>query len=66
MQTEKTAENSTAKKVLRIVGNVLIWIFIIFAALTTVLAFAAQSNADGIPAIAGRAILTVQSDLPFL
>lgn len=62
MQTEKTAENSTAKKVLRIVGNVLIWIFIIFAALTTVLAFAAQSNADGIPAIAGRAILTVQSE----
>lgn len=62
MQTEKTAKNSTAKKVLRIVGNVLIWVFIIFAALTTVLAFAAQSNADGIPAIAGRAILTVQSE----
>ncbi len=62
MQTEKTAEKSTAKKVLRIVGNVLIWIFIIFAALTTVLAFAAQSSGDGIPAIAGRAILTVQSE----
>ena len=58
MQSEK----HTAKKVLRIVGNVLIWIFIIFAALTTVLAFAAQSSSDGIPAIAGRAILTVQTD----
>ena len=62
MSSEKTAEKSTAKKVLRIVGNVLIWIFIIFAALTTVLAFAAQSSSDGVPAIAGRAILTVQSD----
>lgn len=62
MSSEKTAEKSTAKKVLRIVGNVLIWIFIIFAALTTVLAFAAQSNADGIPSIGGRAILTVQSE----
>ena len=62
MSSEKTAEKSTAKKVLRIVGNVLIWIFIIFAALTTVLAFAAQSNADGIPSIGGRVILTVQSD----
>ena len=58
MQSEK----HTAKKVLRIVGNVLIWIFIIFAALTTVLAFAAQSSSDGVPAIAGRAILTVQTD----
>lgn len=62
MSSEKTAEKSTAKKVLRIVGNVLIWIFIIFAALTTVLAFAAQSSSDGIPAIGGKAILTVQTD----
>ncbi|MBO4584967.1 MAG: signal peptidase I [Clostridia bacterium] len=62
MPSEKKAETSTAKKVLRIVGNVLIWIFIIFAALVTVLAFAAQSSSDGIPSIAGRAVLTVQTD----
>lgn len=62
MPSEKKAETSTAKKVLRIVGNVLIWIFIVFAALVTVLAFASQSSADGIPSIAGRAVLTVQTD----
>ena len=62
MPSEKTAEKSTAKKVVRIVGNVLIWIFIVFAALITVLAFASQSSADGIPSIAGRTVLTVQTD----
>ena len=62
MSSEKKAETSTAKKVLRIVGNVLIWIFIVFAALVTVLAFAAQSSSDGIPSIFGRSVLTIQSD----
>lgn len=49
------------KKVLGIIGNVLIWVFVAFAIVVTVLAFAAQANADGIPAIGGKAILTVQT-----
>lgn len=52
---------SNVKKVLGIIGNVLIWVFVAFAIVVTVLAFAAQANADGIPAIGGKTILTVQT-----
>lgn len=52
---------SNVKKVLGIIGNVLIWVFVVFAVVVTVLAFAAQANADGIPSIGGKAILTVQT-----
>ncbi len=56
------SEKSTAKKVLSAIGNVLIWVFIIFSVIVTVLAFAAQSSRDGIPSIGGRTILTVRTD----
>ena len=55
------SKKSNAKKVLGIIGNVLVWIFVVFAVVVTVLAFAAQANADGIPSIGGKAILTVQT-----
>lgn len=50
------------KKVVNIVVNVLLWIFLAFAAVMTVIAIAATSNADKIPAIGGKYLLTVQSD----
>ena len=49
------------KKILSIIGNVLIWLFVIFSVIVTMLAFAAQSDADGVPSIGGNAILTVQT-----
>ena len=52
---------SNVKKVLGIIGNVLVWVFVVFAVVVTVLAFAAQANADGIPSIGGKAILTIQT-----
>ena len=50
------------KKVLKIVLNVLIWVFVVFSLAMTVLALAAQSNSDGVPAIGGKCFLTVSSD----
>ncbi len=50
------------KKVLNIVLNVLLWIFVAFAAVMTIVAIAATSNADKIPMIGGKYLLTVQSD----
>lgn len=50
------------KKVLKIVGNVFLWLFVAFALFITVLAFAAQSNQNGIPSIGGKAMLTVATD----
>lgn len=55
------SEKSTAKKVLSAIGNVLIWIFIVFSVIVTVLAFAAQSSRDGVPSIGGKTILTVRT-----
>ena len=56
---EKT--NGSVKKVLKIILDVVIWIFVVFAVIVTMLAFAAQSNEDGIPTIGGKCMLTVQS-----
>ena len=50
------------KKILKIALNVFIWIFVVFSVFMTVLALAAQSNADGVPAIGGKCFLTVASN----
>ena len=50
------------KKILKIVLNVFIWIFVVFSVFMTILALAAQSNADGVPSIGGKCFLTVASD----
>ena len=55
-------QKSKAKKVWSAIGNVLIWIFVAFSVLMTILAFASQSNADGVPALGNNVILTVQTD----
>lgn len=49
-------------KTLKIAVNVFIWIFVAFSVFMTILALAAQSNADGVPAIGGKCFLTVASD----
>ncbi len=54
--------NPTVKKVLKITGNVVIWLIVAFAVLTTVFAFAARNGEDGLPTIGKTCYLTVQSD----
>ena len=54
-------QKSTGKKVWSVIGNVLIWIFIVFSVVITVFAFSAQSNSDGVPTIAGKVISPVLS-----
>lgn len=51
-----------SKKILKTIINVFIWIFVVFSVFMTILAFAAQSNSDGIPAIGGKSFLTVATD----
>ena len=50
------------KKILKIVGNVALWLFVAFALVITILAFAAQRSADGIPSIGGKCYMSVLSD----
>jgi len=60
------SQNSNAQKdkiigVLKKIGNVLIWVFVVFAVLMTILAFSAQSS-NGVPSLGGKALLCVASD----
>ncbi|HHT54304.1 MAG TPA: signal peptidase I [Clostridiales bacterium] len=51
-----------AKKWLGIAVNVLLWLFVAFSVVITVLVFAANSNDDGIPSIGGKSPITILSD----
>ena len=50
-----------AKKIVSIVLNVLVWAFLVFAALVTVLTFVSMNAKDGVPSIFGKSIVSVQS-----
>ena len=50
------------KKILNIILNVFIWIFVAFSAFMTIISLTASSSQDGIPSISGTAFLTVSSD----
>ena len=58
MQTEK----KSFKTVLAVIGNVLLWAFLIFSMLITIMVFSAQNSPDGIPSIFGKSLLTVATD----
>ena len=60
--SETNVETKSWKKVLKIVLNVFLWLFVAFAVVVTVLAFAAQRSADGVPTVGGKCYLTVLSD----
>ena len=50
------------QKILKILLNVFIWIFVAFSAFMTILSLTASSSQDGIPSLSGTAFLTVSSD----
>ena len=59
---EKTINWQKDKKVGGIVANVVIWLFVAFSILVTVLVFAAQGNADGVPELFGKSLITIETD----
>ncbi len=58
-------QKSGARKVLGIIGNIFLWIFVAFCALITVLAFAQTSSSYNVPSIGATTILNVQTDSMF-
>ena len=50
------------KKILMIALNVLIWLFVIFSLMITILVFSAQGSKDGVPAIFGKSLITISSE----
>ena len=59
MGNEKTTK---AKKIVGIVANVLVWIFLAFSMLITILVFTAQGSEDGVPAIFGKSLITIETE----
>ena len=58
---EKKFDMEKFKKIAGIVGNTLLWAFVIFSLLITVLVFTAQGSGDGIPSLFGKSLLTIQT-----
>ena len=54
-------DKAKVKKILGTVANVLIWVFVVLSLLTTVLVFAAQGSEDGVPAIFGKSLITIET-----
>ena len=50
------------KKVLSITANVLIWIFVAFSLMITILVFSAQGSVDGVPSVFGKSLITITTD----
>ena len=58
---EKRFNMEKFKKIGNIVGNVIIWTFVAFSLAVTIMVFSAQQNTDGIPALFGKSLLTIQT-----
>ena len=56
-----TSKKEKAKKIAGLIGSILIWVFVGFSALITVLVFSAQGSSDGIPSVFGKSLLTIQT-----
>lgn len=56
------ANKADAKKIVKIVLNVLLWIFLVFAFVMMLFAFASISNDYGVPVLGKKVVLTVASD----
>lgn len=54
--------NNKTKKRLSIAGNIVLWLFVAFSVVITVLVFAANANADGVPSIGGKSPISVLTD----
>ena len=58
---EKTINWKKVKKISGIVGNTILWLFVAFSVLMTILVFSAQNNDDGVPSLFGKGIITIES-----
>ena len=50
------------KKVLSVTANVLIWAFVAFSLLITILVFSAQGSKDGVPSVFGKSLISISTD----
>lgn len=54
-------EKTKTKKIIVTIANVLIWIFVALSLLVTIAVFAAQRSEDGVPALFGKSLITIET-----
>ncbi len=54
-------KNSKTKKTLKVILNILLWVFVVFAVFVTALVLAAQNDSNGLPSLGGKCLITVES-----
>ena len=54
-------DKQKTKKVVSVVVNIILWLFVAFSVVVTIVAFSAGANAKNVPAIGGKCFLSVQS-----
>ena len=59
---EKKIDWAKVKKTAETVGNVLIWLFVAFSFLVTVLVFTSMGNSSGVPEVFGKSLITISTD----
>ena len=50
------------KKILSVALNALIWLFVVFSLLITILVFSAQGSKDGVPSVFGKSLITITTN----
>ncbi len=50
------------KKILSIALNTLVWLFVIFSLVITILVFSAQGSKDGVPSVFGKSLITISTN----
>ena len=58
---EKKLDWQKVKKIAGTVGNIVIWLFVAFSVLVTALVFIANGNADGVPELFGKSLITIET-----
>ena len=57
----ENAKKEKIKKIAGITANVLLWIFVVISMLITILVFSAQGSEDGVPALFGKSLITIET-----
>ena len=57
----ENAKKAKIKKIAGIAANVLLWIFVVISMLITILVFSAQGSKDGVPALFGKSLITIET-----
>ncbi len=62
MTTATPKKPNKVVKTLKLIGNILVWIFVAFSVFVTVLVFSSLNNSDGVPSIQNKCVINILTD----